>query len=261
MTAYASSLSNGGTNVISTSTSALTFDSADAASAFSSAVGGGGATVRISDGSNAFDLALGSYGSGTSITVSSSTQQAGSSTVSMSSVNSSGSIKAITSTAASGASAFHSAAGGSGGIVRFAGSSDTIDVTLSSYSSGASVSVSSAVAVKGTSGVSMSGLSSMKVVSTSGSQANTNAASFASTVGGSGTVIRIADASTNAIQFTLGSTSSNSIALSAAVQWKGSSGVTMANLQSGAISSLAANASNATAFQSAAGPAAPALGG
>ena len=74
------------------STTSLAFTNADQASAFASAAGGGGATIRISDGSNSIDLALQSYSSGTSINVSSATMVAGSS-VSVSGMQSAGSIK------------------------------------------------------------------------------------------------------------------------------------------------------------------------
>ena len=159
---------------IGSSDSSVEFVSSSAASNFASALGGGGTVARFDDGSSVFDIEFGSYSSGTSISVISITVVAGGSSVSKSGLQGSGTIKVVStsgSDANSAASAFASAIGGGGAVVRFDDNNgNKIDYTFSSYSSGASVSISSASQAQG-SAVSLSGIAnssaggSIKVVS------------------------------------------------------------------------------------------------
>jgi hypothetical protein len=156
----------------STSTSSLQFDTADHASAFQTAVGAG-ATVRFASSSSSIDFALGSYSSGTSITISSATQVSGSS-VSHSGLSSIKAKSTSNSAAAAAASTFAAAVGANSGAVklRFAESSRTIDFTFSTYSSGTSLSITAQDSVSGSGDLTVATMvssGSIKVVTSSAS--------------------------------------------------------------------------------------------
>ena len=82
-------------STITSSTSGLTFSSAEIASAFANTHAPGGTTIRVDDGGgNQIDLAFSSYSSGATVSVSSATQVTGGS-VSASTMRSGGSMKVV----------------------------------------------------------------------------------------------------------------------------------------------------------------------
>ena len=142
---------------LSSSDSSLLFDNATNAAAFASALGGGGARARFDDGSGGiFDIEFGSYSSGSTITIISIVNVGGTSSVSKSGLQGSGTIKVIGTSGASAAASFNSALPSSR-VVRFDDNNgNKIDYTFSSYSSGASITISSASQAAGSSAVGIS---------------------------------------------------------------------------------------------------------
>ena len=212
---------------LGTSTSSISFSSESAAASFDSALNSA-RRMRFDDGSNIVDFVFSSYSSGTSISVSSATGISGESvsSLSVSGLSGSGTIKPIEGSSTN-AAAFNSS--NPGATLRFETGSASLDISLSSYSSGTSIGVSSVTVRSGSSiaiGALVGGGSSSFLKVKSGNDSAASSFSTAVQGSGSGGIVEFSDGS-SVYRFTLGSYGSGQSTVSVSSVSKVSGGSTL----------------------------------